>query len=61
MNSCFFTMVAVDDGRNPVAVTPLTPATADEHRRHAAAIARKRLRQEFEQRAPRPQQGAPGA
>jgi acyl-CoA hydrolase len=61
VNSCFFTMVAVDDQRKPVAVAPLKPATADEHRRHAAAIARKQLRQEFEQRAPRPQPEAPGA
>ena len=54
VNSCFFTMVAVDDDRKPVAITPLRPSSADEKRRHAAALARKQLRQEFEQRAPRP-------
>jgi acyl-CoA hydrolase len=51
VNSCFFTMVAVDDERKPVAVTPLRPSTPDERRRHAAAIVRKQLRRELEQRA----------
>ena len=51
VNSCFFTMVAVDDERQPVAVPPLQPATPDEHRRHAAARVRKELRREMQQRA----------
>ena len=49
-NSCFFTMVALDDDRKPVAVTPLVPQTADERRRFATAglhmrgaVARRRL------------------
>ncbi|MCX7256219.1 MAG: acyl-CoA thioesterase [Polaromonas sp.] len=46
-NSCFFTMVAIDDERKPIAVPPLRPFTLDEQRRHAAAIVRKRFRQEF--------------
>jgi acyl-CoA hydrolase len=46
-NSCFFTMVAVDDDRKPVAVPHLRPITADQMRRHAAAEVRKQLRQEF--------------
>jgi uncharacterized protein (TIGR00369 family) len=50
-NSCFFTMVAVDDGGKPVSVPPLQPKTPDEQRRHAAALARKQMRQEFAQRA----------
>jgi acyl-CoA hydrolase len=50
VNSCFFTMVAVDDGGKPIAVPPLSPATPDEHRRHAAATLRKTMRQEMEQR-----------
>ena len=62
-NSCFFTMVAMDDDRKPVAVPPLAPSTPDELRRHEAAKLRKQirrskaaqvrrqLRQEFEQRA----------
>lgn len=51
VNSCFFTMVAVDDERKPVAVPPLRPFTPDEKRRHASAITRKELRQAFERRA----------
>lgn len=46
-NSCFFTMVAVDDERKPVAVAPIRPFSPEEQRRHAAAIVRKQLRQEF--------------
>lgn len=53
VNSCFFTMVALDDARKPAAVAPLQPGTPDEYRRHAAARVRRQLRQEFEQRAPR--------
>jgi acyl-CoA hydrolase len=49
-NSCFFTMVAVDDARKPVAVPPLEPATPDQQRRHAAAKTRRELRQEFDAR-----------
>ena len=51
VNSCFFTMVAVDDERQPVAVPPLQPATPGEPRRHAAARVRKELRREMQQRA----------
>jgi acyl-CoA hydrolase len=50
VNSCFFTMVAVDDERKPVPVPALQPATPDEHRRHAAAELRKAMRREMEQR-----------
>lgn len=50
VNSCFFTMVAVDDDRKPVPVPPLRPFTPDERRRHAAALVRKELRQEFARR-----------
>ncbi len=46
-NSCFFTMVAVDDDGRPAAVPRLEPVTADELRRHAAAIVRRQLRAEF--------------
>jgi acyl-CoA hydrolase len=51
VNSCFLTMVAVDDDSKPVAVPPLRPFTPDERRRHAAALARRDLRRELEQRA----------
>jgi len=49
-NSCFFTMVAVDDQAKPQAVTPLSPSTADEIRRFEAAKVRRQLRQELERR-----------
>jgi len=58
VNSCFFTMVAVDDERKPVAVMPLRPATPDEHRRHAAAEVRKAMRRETEKRAAELKSGA---
>jgi uncharacterized protein (TIGR00369 family) len=50
VNSCFFTMVAVDDERKPVRVPPLRPFSPDERRRHAAAIVRKEMRIEQERR-----------
>src|SRR5690606_33033916 len=46
-NSCFFTMVAVDDDGKPVAVPMLRAFTPNERRRHAAAQVRRQLRQEF--------------
>ena len=49
-NSCFFTMVAVDDDGRPTPVPPLQPETSDEKRRFAAAQIRRQLRQEMEQR-----------
>jgi acyl-CoA hydrolase len=51
VNSCFFTMVAVDDERKPAPVPPLRPFSPDERRRHAAALLRKQWRHELEQRA----------
>ncbi|KQT07567.1 acyl-CoA thioesterase [Ramlibacter sp. Leaf400] len=50
VNSCFFTMVAVDDERKPVAVPPLRPFTPDEKRRCEAAKLRKQLREEVRAR-----------
>ncbi|HWZ49812.1 MAG TPA: acyl-CoA thioesterase [Herbaspirillum sp.] len=50
VNSCFFTMVAVDDDRRPIAVPPLKPANAEEQRRFDGAILRKQLRQELARR-----------
>jgi len=49
-NSCFFTMVALDDTRKPIAVPPLVPVTAEEHRRHASAELRRVLRSEYRSR-----------
>jgi len=50
VNSCFFTMVAMDDERKPAPVPPLEPATPDEKRRYSAAIMRKEMRREMERR-----------
>jgi len=50
VNSCFFTMVAVDDERRPVSVPPLQPAGEDEIRRAQQALLRKQLRQELSDR-----------
>ena len=48
--SCFFTMVAVDDQHKPTPVPPLSPSNPEEERRFKAAQLRRQLRQEFEQR-----------
>jgi acyl-CoA hydrolase len=48
-NSCFFTMVAVDDQRKPISVSPIQPTTEVEKNRYAAAEVRKKLRQDFSQ------------
>ncbi|NNM65154.1 MAG: acyl-CoA thioesterase [Burkholderiales bacterium] len=53
VNSCFFTMVAVDDGGKPVEVQQRVPSSPDELRRHAAALIRRELRQEFNRRTPK--------
>ena len=44
VNSCFFTMVAVDDHRNPTPVPPLQPLTDHAKRRFEQAVLRKKLR-----------------
>lgn len=49
-NSCFFTMVAVDDDGKPVPVPPLRAFSPKEKRRFEAAEARKALRLELERR-----------
>lgn len=49
-NSCFFTLVAVDEEGKPTAVPSLTPSTPDECRRFEAARGRKELRRELEAR-----------
>lgn len=51
VNSCFFTMVAVDENRSRIAVPPLRPTMPDEIRRHEAALIRKQLRKETELRS----------
>ena len=57
-NSCFFTMVALDDARLPAAVPPLVPVSPDQHRRLEAAKVRRQLREEFAQRIRATRQGA---
>jgi acyl-CoA hydrolase len=57
-NSCFFTMVALDDARQPAAVPPLVPVTANQQRRFEAAKVRRQLREEFAQRIRATRQGA---
>ncbi len=49
-NSCFFTMVAVDDQGKPTAVPQLPLGSADEKRRFLQAQQRRQIRQELEQR-----------
>ena len=44
-NSCYFTMVAVDDDGKPADVPPLTPVNAEEKERFEAAQQRRALRQ----------------
>jgi acyl-CoA hydrolase len=48
VNSCFFTMIAVNDEGRPSAVPALAVTTADQQRRHAAAEARRAMRRELE-------------
>lgn len=50
VNSCFFTMIAVDDAGKPTPVPPWQPSTPEEQRRHAAAVLRRTMRREMEQK-----------
>jgi acyl-CoA hydrolase len=50
VNSCFFTMVAVDENKQPTAVPTLQPSNDEEQRRWEAALIRKDLRRELAQR-----------
>ncbi|MET0448860.1 MAG: acyl-CoA thioesterase [Aeromicrobium sp.] len=43
-NSCYFTMVAIDDDRTPIAVPTLEPRTETERRRWDEAVARREQR-----------------
>lgn len=49
-NSCYFTMVAVDDDGKPAQVPALVLTNATDERRQQAAQLRRELRHEFEQR-----------
>ena len=61
VNSCFFTMVAVDDDGKPVAAPPFTPTTPEEHRRHLAAELRREMRREMERKSHAVRATAPAA
>ena len=50
VNSCFFTMIAVDDHGKPTPVPAWVPNSAEEKRRHAAAELRRSMRREMEQK-----------
>lgn len=50
-NSCYFTMVAVDDKGLPTEVPPLVLKTLEQRQRHEAAQERRALRQAFEKHA----------
>lgn len=59
-NSCFFTMVAVDDQGCPVKAPALQPKTEDEKRRYQQAQIRRQLREEMRQRQEALMPSAPG-
>lgn len=60
-NSCFFTMVAVDDDGRTVAVPPRDAHTAEEKRRFEQGLQRRQIRQELEQRYRALRTDTPGA
>ncbi len=49
-NSCFFTMVAMDEGGRPVPVPSLDPVTPEQKRRWTHAEQRRQIRRELEER-----------
>lgn len=49
-NSCFFTMVALDDEKKPVKVPTLVPRTDEEKRRYKDALERRAIRAELAER-----------
>jgi acyl-CoA hydrolase len=49
-NSCFFTMVAVDDQGKPAPIPALEPNTPDARRRQRQALQRRQIRDELLQR-----------
>lgn len=49
-NSCFFTMVAMDEDGKPAPVPQLDPQTPDQKRRFVQAQQRRQIRKELEER-----------
>jgi len=50
VNSCFLTMVAMDEDRKPTIVPKFIPTTPDEIRRNKGAILRKEMRKNLEEK-----------
>lgn len=50
VNSCFLTMVAMDENRKPTQVPKFEPITADEIRRYKSAELRREMRKELDVR-----------
>jgi len=50
VNSCYFTMVAIDDDGKKKTVPPRVPENEEERRRHRAAELRREMRREMENR-----------
>lgn len=53
-NSCYLTFVAIDEQGRPIRVPPLSPETAEEKQRYAAAERRRaeRMREQLHERRP---------
>ena len=49
-NSCYFTMVAIDEDGNPVPVPPVVLDSPEDRRRHEGAKRRREFRREIQQR-----------
>ena len=49
-NSCYFTMVAIDEDGKPVPVEPVVLDGQEDRRRHSAAERRREFRREIQQR-----------
>ena len=50
VNSCFLTMVAMDENRKPIQVAKFVPTTPEEVKRHRSAELRRSMRKELEER-----------
>ena len=51
VNSCFFTMVSIDQNGKPSSVPTFIPSTPDQLRRHRGAQLRKEMRRQYEMEA----------
>lgn len=60
-NSCYFTMVAIDEDGKPTPVPAVTLETEADHHHHAAAKRRREFRKEIQQRMPLDQDATAGS